>query len=182
MNRTLIIATLTCLPLTFAGCNRSDAAESLPPATGSGAPTMPTLPTLASNSTEDNAVENQALRATCTTLALHQAELGPKMSGLLAAVLVDEGDKVKKGQPLFRLEATNMALGARQAEAGRHRSRRRNSRWRWSWRLQTRPEWARFEWARSGWTLPCRGQTESFPKAQTIRRIVRRILSGQAFS
>jgi len=119
MNRTLIIATLTCLPLTFAACNRSDAAENLPPATGSGAPAMPTLPTLASNSTEqENAVENQALRATGTTLALQQAELGPKMSGLLAAVLVDEGDKVKKGQPLFRLEATNMALGARQAEAG----------------------------------------------------------------
>jgi RND family efflux transporter MFP subunit len=118
MNRTWIIATLTCLPLTFAGCNRSDAAENLPPATGSGAPAMPTLPTLASNSAGEGAAEDQVLRATGTTLALHQAELGPKMSGLLAAVLVDEGDKVKKGQPLFRLEATNMALGARQAEAG----------------------------------------------------------------
>ena len=118
MNRSLIIATLTCLPLAFAACNRSDAAENLPPATGSGAPAMPTLPTLASNSSGENAVENQALRATGTTLALHQAELGPKMSGLLSAVLVDEGDKVKKGQPLFRLEATNMALGAQQAQAG----------------------------------------------------------------
>jgi RND family efflux transporter MFP subunit len=118
MNRTLVILTLTFLPLTFAGCKRSDAAESLPPATGNGSPAMPTLPTLASNSAAEDAVENQALRATGTTLALQQAELGPKMSGLLAAVLVDEGDKVKKGQPLFRLEATNVALSAQQAQAG----------------------------------------------------------------
>jgi RND family efflux transporter MFP subunit len=39
------------------------------------------------------------------------------MSGVLAAVLVDEGDKVRKGQPLFRLEANTAALGARQAQA-----------------------------------------------------------------
>jgi RND family efflux transporter MFP subunit len=64
------------------------------------------------------AADNQVLRATGTTLALHQAELGPKMSGVLSAVLVDEGDQVKKGQPLFRLEANTAALGVKQAQAG----------------------------------------------------------------
>ena len=34
MNRTLIAATLSCLPLVFAGCKNSDAAEKLPPAAG----------------------------------------------------------------------------------------------------------------------------------------------------
>lgn len=117
MTRTLIIATLSCLPLLAAGCKHSDAAEHLPPATGSGAPALPTLPTLASNAADEIPVENQALRATGTTMALHQAELGPKMSGVLAAVLVEEGDTVKKGQPLFRLEASAAALGAKQAQA-----------------------------------------------------------------
>ena len=118
MNRMLLIATLSCLPLIVTGCKRSDAAEKLPPATGSGAPAMPTLPTLQSSSPSEIATGNQILRATGTTMALHQAELGPKMSGVLSAVLVDEGDKVKKGQPLFRLEANNVGLGAKQAQAG----------------------------------------------------------------
>jgi RND family efflux transporter MFP subunit len=76
------------------------------------------MPSLESNSSAEVATGNQMLRATGTTQALHQAELGPKMSGVLAAVLVDEGDKVKKGQPLFRLEANLVGLSARQAQVG----------------------------------------------------------------
>jgi RND family efflux transporter MFP subunit len=118
MTRIVLIATLSCLPLLMTGCKRSDAAEQLPPAIGSGAPALPTLPTLATNTADEIPMDNQVLRATGTTMALHQAELGPKMSGVLASVLVDEGDKVKKGQPLFRLEANTAALGAKQAQAG----------------------------------------------------------------
>lgn len=117
MNRLILVAALTCLPLVFPGCKRSDAAEQLVPATGKGAPPMPSMPSLESNSSAEVASGNQTLRATGTTQALHQAELGPKMSGVLAAVLVDEGDKVKKGQPLFRLEANNVGLAAKQAQA-----------------------------------------------------------------
>jgi membrane fusion protein, multidrug efflux system len=58
------------------------------------------------------------LRATGTTQAIKQAELGPKSSGVLAAVLVEEGMRVKKGQVLFRIDATNAYLATRQAEAG----------------------------------------------------------------
>lgn len=118
MNRLNLAAVITCLPLILAGCRRSDAAEQLAPATGKGAPPMPSMPSLEANSSAEVASSNQILRATGTTQALHQAELGPKMSGVLAAVLVEEGDKVKKGQPLFRLEANSVGLGVRQAQAG----------------------------------------------------------------
>src|ERR1700690_2751576 len=117
MNRLTLVAALTCLPLIFAGCKRSNAAEQLVPPPGKGAPPMPSMPNLGSNSSAEVASANQLLRATGTTQALHQAELGPKMSGVLAAVLVDEGDKVKKGQPLFRLEANTVGLAAKQSQA-----------------------------------------------------------------
>lgn len=118
MNRAVVVVALTCLPLLFAACKRSNAAENLIPATGSGAPPLPSLPKLESSSSAEIASSNQMLRATGTTQALHQAELGPKMSGVLAAVLVEEGDKVKKGQSLFRLEANTVGLAVKQAQAG----------------------------------------------------------------
>lgn len=118
MNRRILTAAMLTLPLFLPGCGRSDAAEQLTPATGKGAPPMPSMPSLESNSTAEVATASQILRATGTTQALHQAELGPKMSGVLAAVLVEEGDKVKKGQPLFRLENNNAGLGVKQAQAG----------------------------------------------------------------
>ena len=118
MNHLTLAAALACLPLILVGCQRSDAAEQLVPATGKGAPPMPSMPVLESNSSAELANANQVLRATGATQALHQAELGPKMSGVLASVMVEEGDKVKKGQPLFRLEANSVGLGVRQAQAG----------------------------------------------------------------
>ncbi len=123
MIRNLLTITLSCLPLALVSCKHSDAAEKLPPPTGSGAPALPTLPTLANSSAEEALEDNQPLRATGTTMALHQAELGPKSSGVLAAVLVDEGDKVKKGQPLFRLEANMAALATKQAQVGLEQAR-----------------------------------------------------------
>lgn len=47
----------------------------------------------------------------------HEAELGPRMSGTLASVEVQEGDMVKKGQVLFRLDARSTRLGVASAEA-----------------------------------------------------------------
>jgi RND family efflux transporter MFP subunit len=117
MNRWMLAAALLSFPLALGGCRRSSAAEELGPAAGTGAPPMPSMPTLESSSSADLDT-TKVLRATGSTQALHQAELGPKVSGVLAAVLVDEGDKVKKGQPLFRLESNNAGLAVRQAQAG----------------------------------------------------------------
>jgi RND family efflux transporter MFP subunit len=118
MNRVFLAVAALSLPMLFTACKQSDAAEKFAPATGSGAPPLPSLPKLDSNSPTEMASGDQMLRANGTTQALHQAELGPKMSGVLAAVLVEEGDKVRKGQPLFRLEANAVGLAVKQAQAG----------------------------------------------------------------
>ena len=61
-------------------------------------------------------VASAANRYVATALPKHSAELGPKMSGTLTAVMVEEGDQVKKGQILFRLDARGIRLGVSQAE------------------------------------------------------------------
>jgi multidrug efflux pump subunit AcrA (membrane-fusion protein) len=90
------------LPALAMGCKRSEATNALPPAEGPGAPALPAPPKLDATDDESTAVKANVLRATGSTQALKQAELGPKVSGVLAAVLVEEGARVKKGQPLFR--------------------------------------------------------------------------------
>lgn len=57
-------------------------------------------------------------RFVATVLPRESAELGPKMSGTLASISVDEGDLVKKGQSLFRVDPGVMRLQVEQAEAG----------------------------------------------------------------
>ena len=113
--RLLLIAAL--LPVLAVGCKKSEASDALPPAEGPGAPSMPAPPKV--ESSDEHAVSaTRELRATGSTLALKQAELGPKGSGVLAAVMVEEGQIVKKGQPLFRLDSTNASLQVKQAQAG----------------------------------------------------------------
>lgn len=104
------------LPVVLAGCKHTEDPNALPPAQGSNAPPLPSAPNVDSADTQ-SAIGDRLLRATGTTQALKHAELGPKASGVLSAVLVEEGQKVKKGQALFRLDATNPALQVKQAQA-----------------------------------------------------------------
>jgi RND family efflux transporter MFP subunit len=52
-----------------------------------------------------------------TVQAVQRADISPKIMGRIAAVYVREGDHVRKGQPLFRLEANDLAAGVSQAQA-----------------------------------------------------------------
>ncbi|MBN1606611.1 MAG: efflux RND transporter periplasmic adaptor subunit [Polyangiaceae bacterium] len=107
----LVFALLGSLPLS---CKRSEA-EPLPAATGAEAAALPSFPTLDASDTDSTA--NGMLTATGSTYAIREATLGPKASGTLAKVYVQEGDTVKKGQVLFALDGSGAALGVRQAEA-----------------------------------------------------------------
>ncbi len=49
--------------------------------------------------------------------AIQFVEIKPKVDGYVQQVLVDEGEFVKKGQPLFRLSAENFAEAVKEAEA-----------------------------------------------------------------
>ena len=109
------------LPAT-AGCSRGDAGgKDLPPASGKGAAPMPTLPDV--NATDDGAGGSSASasdgsqRTTGTTVPPDRAEVAPNMSGIIQSIAVDEGDKVKKGDVLYRLRTTDLSLRVQQARA-----------------------------------------------------------------
>ena len=54
---------------------------------------------------------------TGTILPQYESKIGPKISGTLEAVYVDEGDEVTKGQILAKLDQENILIGKRQCEA-----------------------------------------------------------------
>lgn len=116
----MITARLTLLSalLLAAACSSSEASKpGLPPAkSGAAATAIPGPPTKAEEKAVPSALAALSGRYVATALPKHSAELGPKMSGTLSAVMVDEGDKVKKGQALFRLNTQSVQLNISQAD------------------------------------------------------------------
>jgi RND family efflux transporter MFP subunit len=100
------------------GCGRSSADPGLPPATGSGVP-APEIPSVGAllQAAPAAGSERGALSITGTLYAREEASLGPSASGTLREVKVREGDRVKKGQLLFRLDAAQAGLAVDQARA-----------------------------------------------------------------
>ncbi len=118
--RLLLAASL--LASITAACDSGEKKAGLPPAKAAGAtttaipgppPRPETGPSVAQAGTAQ--ASNTASRYVATALPKHSAELGPKMSGTLTAVMVEEGEHVKKGQTLFRLDSRGTRLGVDQA-------------------------------------------------------------------
>lgn len=99
-----------------AACAKKEGAA-LPPPTGSGTP-PPAIPRLAQigKSAPEGTVSSSNAAWTGTLFARHEAQLGPKMTGILSQLSVEEGDRVKKGQLLFRLDAAQPSLAVDQAK------------------------------------------------------------------
>jgi RND family efflux transporter MFP subunit len=97
------------------GCKRSSASQGLPPPTGSLA--IPDVPAPPPSAGTDGATEVEQWVVSGPSAPVREAKLGPKASGVIAAMSVEEGDKVKRGQVLFRLDASTTAMGIAQAEA-----------------------------------------------------------------
>lgn len=57
------------------------------------------------------------LVATGTIFPAYESKIGPKISGTIERVYVDEGDTVQKGQPLVQLDQQNLLIAVRQGEA-----------------------------------------------------------------
>ncbi len=100
----------------LAGCKRKDGAQQLPPAQGAGAAPMPALPTLA-RTDEASAITPTEGHTTGTTYPRAEAQIGPNAGGVISKILVKEGDKVRKGQVLFRQDTQDAALRVEQAKA-----------------------------------------------------------------
>jgi RND family efflux transporter MFP subunit len=108
---------LLALSVAAPACRNSKAKEQLPPPSGPGAAPLASIPAIASAAPAGSSDAAELLVVTGTAQPVREAKLGPKSSGVLAAMLVEEGDRVKKGQLLFRLEAANQTLAVSQAEA-----------------------------------------------------------------
>jgi len=107
------------LLLALAGACESKKGPALPDATGKDAPPPPSVPTLQELAKKDPGQGRVVSSAagTGTLRPRHEAALGPKETGLITAIMVDEGDSVKKGQVLFRLDSIQAALAVDQARA-----------------------------------------------------------------
>lgn len=105
--------------LALTGCAKKDLPE-LPPAAGEGAPAAAKIPTLKELDKSGGVVERAVgTRAGTGSLqALNYAALGPKETGLLAAITVNEGDRVKKGQVVFKIDPVQAELTVENAKAG----------------------------------------------------------------
>lgn len=116
LNLLALVTSLFLVPL-VAGCDPAEPkGEPLPPATGEGAPAQKPLPVPEGTTTQAHAtVEHRWIG---TAQAKHHVELAPKMTGTIASIEVAEGDKVTKGQKLFRIEGTAVRLAVAQAQAG----------------------------------------------------------------
>jgi RND family efflux transporter MFP subunit len=55
--------------------------------------------------------------ATGTIFPEYESKIGPKISGTIEIVHVDEGDKVQKRQPLVQLDQKNLLIAVRQGQA-----------------------------------------------------------------
>lgn len=64
-------------------------------------------------------LDAQLVRVTGRIAARNEAQVSAKVSGSIAKILVDVGDKVKAGQVLAQLDSTTASIAVEQAEAAR---------------------------------------------------------------
>ncbi len=123
MSQNPAYAWLALAAFLLSGCQQKGAGENaLPSPTGSELP-PPDVPTVASAAATNGASSGTesadgSYHATGTLQAREKAELAPKSSGVITKITVDEGDRVKKGQLLFRVDAQQAVLSVAQARAG----------------------------------------------------------------
>ena len=89
--------------------------EKLPPATGSGAPPLPVLPAVIKPTTAAPAASTSLRRSTGTLLPHAEVAVVARAHGILTALAVDVGARVKRGQVLFRVDARDAELRLAQA-------------------------------------------------------------------
>ncbi len=111
------VSLLLALCAPAAGCKTKEG-PTLPPAEGEGAPPAPTLPKLADLAPKNASELRSTARASTGSLRPRsEVALGPKETGVLSMIAVEEGQRVKKGQLMFRQEAAQAQLGVEQANA-----------------------------------------------------------------
>ena len=118
MKRTAVHLVTALGLLVAPGCKRdSSGKDQMPPAKGAGAPARPALPDTKAPEDPKEPAAPGSERTTGTTEPIDKAEVAPSMSAIIASIAVEEGQKVKKGQLLFRLRGSDMSLRVDQARS-----------------------------------------------------------------
>lgn len=123
MNRNAIHVLAGLALLVAPGCKRdSSGKDEMPPAKGPGAAARPALPDTRAPEQSKTPATPGSDRTTGTTEPIDKAEVAPSMSAIIDSIAVEEGQKVKKGQVLFRLRASDMSLRVDQARSAQKSS------------------------------------------------------------
>ena len=115
-------------------CDRGEAPAGAPPVEAAPAATATSRTSVADavhvltervgDGAADDPGDATALTASGTVASDQLARPSSKTGGLLSAVLVREGDDVRRGQVIARIDATELAAGVAQAEAALEKARR----------------------------------------------------------
>src|SRR5262249_53264881 len=91
----------------------------LPAASGPAAPPPPAIPSLSELGAKSAAAASAANgpAGTGSLRPRREAALGPKETGAITTIAVEEGERVKKGQVLFRIDAEQAELAVEQTKA-----------------------------------------------------------------
>src|SRR5690606_31905594 len=118
--RTLFsVAAALSLGLGLPACDTSKAESgpSLPEPTGEQAPARVEIPTPTKAMAGETAYETVNHRWIGSVRPKHHVELAPGMTGVIASIEVEEGDTVKAGEQMFRIEGSEVKLAVSQAQA-----------------------------------------------------------------
>lgn len=110
--RSILLAILLGLAVSAAGCENFGSDDKIQPPESTG-DVLPKVK-VAAVRRGDIAVP---IFATGTIFPDRESKIGPKISGTAAAVYVDEGDEVREGQILAKMEQDNILIARRQCEA-----------------------------------------------------------------
>lgn len=112
-----ISSLLIALVLALAGCGKErDGKHGLPAATGPGSPPLPVLPSIAKQAKAPSSTITSDRKSTGTLLPHSEVVVVARASGVVVAMAVDVGARVKKGQVLFRVDERAAALRLAQAQ------------------------------------------------------------------
>lgn len=125
MNARTLVSLVATLPMvlglavTLTACDTSKAESGpqLPEPTGEQAPKRVDIPTPAKAIAGETAYETSNHRWLGSVKAKHHVELAPGMTGVIASIEVEEGDTVKAGDQVFRIEGSEVKLAVSQAQA-----------------------------------------------------------------
>lgn len=108
----LLLTTLLLAAVAGAACSGSGTKAALPSAGGEARVGVRVVAPQAT-------IDQQLVRATGSLVPRNEALVSAKIGGSIVELLADVGDRVKKDQPLARLDSANAAIGVEQAKAAK---------------------------------------------------------------